>query len=70
VTFPMYEKVVTRGYDQCDLYAFLSQREGSPKWNFHKYLVGKDGKVIRSFPTQIAPDNPELIAAIQAALKE
>ena len=39
-----------------------------PKWNFHKYLVGKDGQVIRAFPTAVEPDDPALRSAIEAAL--
>jgi glutathione peroxidase len=69
VTFPMTEKVEVKGPGQSPVYAFLTRTEGEPKWNFHKYLVGKDGKVLASFPSKVSPDSPELRAAIEAALK-
>jgi glutathione peroxidase len=43
VTFPMFEKIKTKGDGQSPIYKFLSAHYGEPKWNFHKYLVGKDG---------------------------
>ena len=69
VGFPMFAKVKTKGEGQAPLYKYLSQK-GEPQWNFHKYLVGKDGVVKAAFPSKIAPDSPELRAAIDAALKE
>jgi glutathione peroxidase len=42
--------------------------EGTPKWNFHKYVVGKDGQVAASFPSAVKPDSQELKNAIEAAL--
>lgn len=69
VTFPMFEKVDVKGPGQAPVYGFLTAAHGEPKWNFHKYLVGKDGKVIQAYPSKVAPDSPELKAAIEAALK-
>ncbi len=69
VTFPLFEKVKTKGDGQSPVYAFLTSKLGEPKWNFHKYLVGKDGKVIAAFPAKLAPESEELRAAIEAALK-
>jgi glutathione peroxidase len=68
VTFPLFAKVVTRGPSQSPVYQFLTARDGAPKWNFHKYLVGKDGQVIRAFDSKVKPDDPALAAAIEAAL--
>lgn len=68
VTFPMTEKVEVKGPGQSPVYAFLTRTHGEPKWNFHKYLVGKDGQVIQAYPSKVAPDGPELKAAIEAAL--
>lgn len=68
VDFPLTEKVVVKGADKHPLYAFLTAGRGEPKWNFHKYLVDKNGKVVGEFPSKIAPDSPELLAAINAAL--
>lgn len=69
VTFPMYAKVKTQGEGQSPVYRFLSADWGEPKWNFHKYLVGKTGRVIKSFPTSTEPSNAGLRAAIETALK-
>lgn len=70
VTFPMFEKVVTKAEGQSPVYTFLTQKEAPPKWNFHKYLIGKDGQVIASFPSKVAPDSKELLDAIEAALQK
>jgi glutathione peroxidase len=69
VTFPMFEKVQTTGPQASKLYTFLAAKHGPPKWNFHKYLVGKDGAVKAAFPSKVAPDDPQLRAAIEAALE-
>ena len=68
VTFPLFEKVDVKGPRQSPVYAFLTQGHGDPKWNFHKYLVGKDGRVLQAFPSQAEPEGPEVKAAIEAAL--
>jgi glutathione peroxidase len=70
VTFPMFAKGgVKEGESQSDIYAFLGGATGQlPGWNFGKYLVDKDGKVLQFFETRTAPNDPELIAAIEAAL--
>jgi len=69
VTFPMFAKVKTKGEGKSPAYQFLTAKHGEPRWNFHKYLVGKDGQVIRAFGDKVQPDDPELRAAIDAALK-
>jgi len=68
VTFPMFAKVKTKGDGQSPVYRFLTAKNGEPKWNFHKYLVGKDGQVRAAFPSKVKPDSPELKSAIEAAL--
>ena len=68
VTFPLSEKLEVKGPGQSPVFAFLAQGAGEPKWNFTKYLVGKDGKVIQAFPSSVEPGSPELAAAIEAAL--
>ena len=72
VDFPMFEKVQTKaGAGQSPVYALLQQGSGNlPKWNFGKYLVGRSGKVLKFFPSNIAPESAELAAAIEAALAE
>jgi glutathione peroxidase len=68
VTFPMFAKVATKGAGQSPVYTFLTKDHGEPKWNFHKYLVGKDGQVVQAFPSKVAPESAELRGAIDAAL--
>jgi glutathione peroxidase len=69
VTFPMFSKVVTRaGADQSPVYAFLGESGTLPQWNFSKYVVDKNGKVVAFFPSRVAPGAPELRAAIEKAL--
>ena len=69
VTFPMFAKVKTKGEGQSPVYKVLGEK-GEPQWNFHKYLVGKDGTVKAAFSSKVTPDSPELKTAIEAALKE
>jgi glutathione peroxidase len=69
VRFPMFEKVKTKGAGQSPVYVFLTEKNGEPKWNFHKYLVGKDGKVLAAFPSKVTPESTELTSAIDSALK-
>ena len=69
VTFPMFDKVVTHGEGQSPVYAFLTSKYGEPKWNFHKYLVGKDGQVVAAFGSKTTPESDELRQAIDAALR-
>ena len=70
VTFPMLSKVSVKGADMTPLYAYLTAAKGGDvKWNFTKFLVGKDGKVVERFEPGVSPESPELTAAIQKALK-
>ena len=73
VTFPLFDKVVVKGPDKHPLYEALSGPSspfpGDVKWNFGKFLVGKDGKILARFEPKTKPDAPEVIAAIEAALK-
>jgi glutathione peroxidase len=69
VTFPLFEKSVTKpGAEQSPVYGFVTAGREAPKWNFSKYLVGKDGKVVGSWPSSVTPSAPELITAIEAEL--
>ena len=70
VDFPMFEKLVTKpGPAQSPIYAFLAKSGHLPGWNFAKYVVDKTGSVAAFFPSQTAPDAPELRAAIARALE-
>jgi glutathione peroxidase len=69
VTFPMYSKISVKGKDMAPLYQFLTETGGDIKWNFTKFLVGRDGKVIQRFETPVKPDSAEVISAVEKALK-
>ena len=68
VTFPMFAKVVTHGAGQSPIYRFLGASGHLPAWNFAKYVIGKDGKVVAFFPSAVTPDAAELRSAINKAL--
>lgn len=72
VSFPMFTKLHVKGDDQHLLYAALTGQEspfpGDIKWNFGKFLIGKDGKILKRFEPQTKPDSPEVLEAIEAAL--
>ncbi len=70
VTFPMLSKVSVKGSDITPLYQYLTSAQGGDvKWNFTKFLVGKDGKVAARFEPGVKPDSAELSAAIEKALQ-
>jgi glutathione peroxidase len=70
VTFPMFEKVVTmNGRGQSPIYTFLGQSGNLPAWNFSKYVVDKQGKVVAFFPSDVTPEDRRLRAAITLALQ-
>ena len=68
VTFPLGAKLETRGPGQSPIYAFLTRGGQAPTWNFGKYLIGRDGKVIRFFASDVTPDAKPLRDAIEQAL--
>jgi glutathione peroxidase len=69
VTFPMFEKVVTRpGARQSPVYTFLGRSGNLPAWNFGKYIVDKQGKVVAFFPSDVTPEDPQLRGALQRSL--
>jgi len=69
VTFPMFEKVVTKkGAGQSPIYSYLGASGNLPAWNFSKYVVDKHGKVVAFFPSQVTPEDSALRAAIAKAM--
>ena len=73
VTFPMYSKISVKGTDQAPLYGYLTKETGAGisgdiKWNFNKFLVGRDGKIIKRFESAAKPDSKEMTDAIEVAL--
>lgn len=76
VTFPMFSKISVTGSDQHPLYRFLTNKKTNPEfggditWNFNKFLISRDGKVIGRFGSKDKPDDPAVIAAIETALNQ
>mgnify|MGYP000957783308 CR=1 FL=1 len=71
VEFPMFEKVSVKGDAADPFYRELAAKGGGePGWNFHKYLIGKNGEVVKGYGSRVKPDAPELRSAIEAALAE
>lgn len=72
VTFPLFDKLDVNGANRHALYTNLagdnSPFPGDIKWNFNKFLIGKDGKILQRFESKATPDSPEVIAAIKSAL--
>ena len=74
VTFPMFAKLDVKGANQHPLYAILtdfpddSGKGGNVGWNFEKFLIDKDGHVVRRFRSKVEPESPEIVKAIEALL--
>ena len=71
ITFPLTAKYHVRGAEQHPFYRWASETLGSmsaPWWNFHKYLVGRDGKLVTSFGTRTEPQSAGVVKAIEAEL--
>ena len=69
IKFPMFAKSSVRGSDANPLFKQLAQRTGdTPGWNFHKYLIGRDGQQVMSFGSQIAPESKVITGAIEKML--
>lgn len=70
VEFPMFEKSTVVGDDANPLFAELAAQSEQPEWNFAKYLIDREGRLVRKFPAPTTPEDEELTAAIEAALKD
>jgi glutathione peroxidase len=76
VKFDMLSKVVVKGDGICPLYKHLTSKESNPKfagdikWNFTKFLIGKDGQIVARFEPRVEPSAPEVTEAIEAELKK
>ena len=69
VKFPMFSKTVVKGPQADPLYAELARRTGkSPGWNFHKYLVARDGVAVTSYASEVDPASPAFVAQVQKLL--
>ena len=75
VSFPMFSKISVKGKDIHPLYKFLTEKSTDPKfaggitWNFNKFLIDRNGNIINRFGSKTEPQNPEVIKAIEDALK-
>ena len=72
VTFPLFDKIEVNGPNRNQLYTMLAG-EGSPfpgniKWNFNKFLIGRDGKILKRFDSKIKPESEEMTQAVETAL--
>jgi glutathione peroxidase len=71
VKFPMFEKSVVTGKNANPLFLELAKAGGgSPRWNFYKYLVGRDGKLIDSYSSMTAPDGSSIVSDVKKALAQ
>jgi glutathione peroxidase len=76
VTFPLFAKLDVKGSNQHALYAILSEfpddqgKAGKVTWNFEKFLVGRDGRVLRRFRSKTVPEDPKVVEAIESALAQ
>ena len=69
IEFPMFAKSSVRGPQANPLHADLARATGTaPKWNFHKYLVGRDGKAVQSFDSGVTPNDARLVSAVEKLL--
>ena len=72
VSFPLFDKIDVNGPNRHPLYVALAGKDspypGDIKWNFGKFLIGRDGKIVKRFEPKTTPDSAEVTAAIAAAL--
>ncbi|HMJ09730.1 MAG TPA: glutathione peroxidase [Pyrinomonadaceae bacterium] len=74
VTFPMFAKISVKGEDQDPLYTYLTSKETDPAfagditWNFNKFLIDRDGKILARFSSKDTPESETVVTAIEAAL--
>ena len=73
VTFPLFDKIEVNGLNRHPLYVLLAGA-GSPfpgdiKWNFNKFLIGRDGKILKRIDSKVTPDSAELVQGIEQALR-
>ncbi len=75
VTFPMFSKISVKGSDQAPLYQYLTDKKTNPEtggdigWNFTKFVVDRDGKIVARFDSKVEPESAEVTKAIESALQ-
>ena len=71
----MFEKLVVAGKDQHPLYKYLTEKETNPEfsgritWNFNKFLIGRDGRILARFGSRVTPEDKDLVSAIEKAMQ-
>ena len=72
ITFPLAAKAVVKGASPHPFYKWAASERplDVPRWNFHKYLIGRDGRIVAAFPSAVEPNDPRLIAAIEKQLAD
>jgi glutathione peroxidase len=76
VKFDLFEKIDVKGKNQTPLYKWLTSAEATPSdpgdvgWNFEKFLIGKDGKVVARYRSKVKPESPQVVQAIETELKK
>jgi glutathione peroxidase len=70
VDFPLTTKNAVKGDAAHPFYQWAGRQAGEPKWNFHKYLIAPDGTLAGGYASKVKPDAPELVQAIEAALRK
>jgi glutathione peroxidase len=69
VEFPMFEKTTVKGDEAHPFFVNLAEASGTyPTWNFHKFLIGRDGKLVTEFSPRTKPYNDDVVSAIETAL--
>lgn len=72
ITFPLFDKIEVNGANRHPLYVMLAGESspfpGNIKWNFTKFIISKDGKILNRFDSKVTPDSPQITTAIEAAL--
>lgn len=69
VEFPMFQKTRVKKLHADPLYKKLGEQAGYPRWNFHKYLIDRDGKLVESYKSSVAPSSEKLVSRIESLLK-
>ena len=71
VEFPMFEKTTVKGDDANPFFVALADASGTyPSWNFHKFLIGRDGQLITEFSPRTKPEDEKIVTALEAALSD
>ncbi|MDR9417636.1 MAG: glutathione peroxidase [Gracilimonas sp.] len=75
VEFPMFSKVSVKGEDQSELFTYLTSQpnpdfEGEIKWNFEKFLIDKEGNLVRRFRSNVEPESDEIVKSIEELIAD